>query len=275
MLLLTATTDLIRIITSAACDVDVVANYVERNQSTFVVGADGRQATNITTATTTTVVGSPGATTSRNVKTVHIRNAHASTSVDVMVTLELTGPVVYELHKVTLLAGEALEYVEGVGFFVLANASGLDRKLIVAADVTNATTAFADVTGLTCPLLSGKHYNFQAMLIHRTDATTTGARFGVNIGAVPTQLAVHGESQITSSVTAAAQGQSAMVTARDTAIVVETTGPGAVNMLCMMYGWIQPSADGIFAIRCQSEVAVANALIVEAGSWCRIWEATG
>lgn len=273
MLLLLATTDKIRLVTSAAGTLDVVASIQDKTTSSGAISS-ASQRTAITTAATTDIVAAPSSGIERNIVEITIRNKHASTPTDVTVLLDANGTG-YEICKFTVNAGDTLEYVEGIGWFLITNEAALDRKLMVLADVTNATTSFADVTGLSCPLLSGKHYNFEAMLIHRTDATTTGARFGVNIGAVPTNLALHGVSQITSSVTAAAVGMSAMVTARDTAIVVETTGPGAVNMLCMMYGWIQPSADGIFAVRCQSEVAVANALIVEAGSWCRIWEVTG
>ena len=153
-----------------------------------------------------------------------------------------------------------------------AQTAKLDAKLRVVSDVVNATTSFADVTGLTQALLSGKKYAFEAWLFHQTNATTTGAQFGVNIGATPTVLNLSSISQITASVTAATFGSSAMVTAVDTAAVVETTGPGAVNMLAVLAGFIQPSADGTFAIRCKSEVAVASGLTVKAGSWLRIWE---
>lgn len=273
MLLLVSTTDKIQLTTSAAATVDVVASIQDKTTSTGNI-TSASQRTAITTATTTDVVAAPASGVERNIVELTVRNKHASTATDVTVILDANATD-YEICKFTLNAGDTLEYIEGVGWFLITNTAALDRKLYVNADVTNATTSWADVTGLTCPLLSGKHYNFQAFLIHRTNATTTGARFGVNIGAAPTQLAVHGQSQITSSVTAATFGASAMVTALDTAIVVETTGPGATNMLCTMGGWIQPSANGTFAVRCQSEVATANALIVEAGSWCRIWEATG
>jgi len=59
---------------------------------------------------------------------------------------------------------------------------------------------------------------------------------------------------------------------RDDMKVVETTGPGAVNMLAIISGYIVPSADGTFAVRCASEVAVASGLTIKAGSWLRIWE---
>jgi hypothetical protein len=141
------------------------------------------------------------------------------------------------------------------------------------ADQVFATAAsFADITDFTCPMLSGHKYSFEAFIFHITNATTTGAQFGVNIGAAPTLLIAGGAHQITSSLTAAGFGASSAVTARDTAIVAETTGPGAVVATANIAGTIIPSADGTFALRATSEVTVANGLTVKAGSLLRIRE---
>lgn len=275
MLLLTSTSDKIQLITGTAVNVDVHASYVDLASG---VTTPGRTNSKISTGTTTDVVGSPASSTTRNVKQIHAANIHASSSV--VVTIQHTdGTNVILLQTVTLAAGERVSYVEGSGFRVF-DVNGvertatpkLDAKLRVVSDVVNATTSFADVTGLTQALLSGKKYAFECHLYHQTNATTTGAQFGVNIGAAPTVFDLSAIQQITASVTAAAYGSSAMVTARDTAAVVETTGPGAVNMLAILSGFIQPSADGTFAVRCASEVAVASGLTVKAGSWLRIWE---
>lgn len=277
MLLLSSTADKLRLVTGSAVDVDVHASFVDITGSPSVA-TPSRTNSKITTATTTDIVASPAASTIRNVKTLHVHNVHASSSV--LITINHTdGTNVVKLYEVTLLAGERLAYVEGQGFRVIdvngaerISTVKLDAKLRVVSDVVNATTSFADVTGLTQNLQSGKKYAFECHLFHQTNATTTGAQFGVNIGAAPTVLDLCAIQQITSSVTAAAYGSSAMVTARDTAAVVETTGPGAVNMLAILSGFIQPSADGTFAIRCASEVAVASGLTIKAGSWLRIWE---
>ena len=273
MLLLLATTDKISLITSAAGTLDVVASIQDKTTSTGAI-ASVSQRTAITTATTTDIVAVPGAGIERNIVELTIRNKHATQATDVTIQLDANGTL-YEIGKWDVAAGDTLEYIEGVGYFLVASPSALDKRLVVTSDVVNATTSFADITGLTCALLSGKHYNFQCALIHQTNATTTGAQFGVNIGAAPTSLILAGNAQITASVTAAAFGSSAAVAAVDTAMVVETTGPGAVNMIANMVGWIVPSANGTFAVRCKSEVAVASGLTVKAGSWCRIWEAVG
>lgn len=273
MLLLLATTDKLQLVTSAAADIDVVASIQDKTTSTGAIGS-ASQRTTITTATTTDIVAAPSSGIERNIVELTARNAHATQPSDVTAVLNANGTL-YEICKFTLAAGDTLEYIEGVGWFLITNAAALDKKLVVTADVINATTSWADITGLTCLLQAGKSYNFLASLIHQTNATTTGARFGVNTGSAPTSLILGGLAQITASVTAATFGSSAAVTARDTGMVVETTGPGAVNMIAIMHGFIIPSATQTFAIRCQSEVAVASGLTIKAGSWCRVWEATG
>ena len=231
----------------------------------------------VTGATANTALKAGTASRKTRILSASLFNDH--TSVSNTVTVEKTdGTNTSQLVQAMLLPGESLYYTGSVWIHYDANgvptlaSEKLDAKLRVTSDVVNATTSFADVTGLTVALKSGKAYVFEAMLFHQTNATTTGAQFGVNIGATPTVLNLWGNQQITASVTAAAFGSSAMVTAVDTAAVVETTGPGAVNMVAYITGYVVPSADGTFAIRCKSEVAVASGLTIKAGSWLRIWE---
>lgn len=271
MLILTnpGTADKIQLVTSAAVTVDVHASYTDHTLSTDNV-VSGRQNTAITTATTTDICAGPASGDVRNVKALNIRNKHASTSVDVTVVIDVSGTD-YELFKVTLLAGQTLEFVEGVGFFVVAQTSKLYKNLRVTSDVVNATTSFADVTGLTWAVESGKHYNFEAHLYHVSNATTTGARFGV-AGPAMTALRISGIDTVTGSVTASAHSApTADITAQDTAFTAQTTGSANVT-LAIMSGYFNPSAAGTFAVRFQSEVAVASGLTVKVGSWMQLWE---
>lgn len=268
MLYLTnAGTDKLQIITATGADCDVHVSWVDNNAGAFT---PGRTNTAITTATTTDVCATPASSTNRAVKTIHCRNKD-TTQQTVTVIYNQNGTQ-FELHEATLAPEDSLEYIEGIGFFTLSNTSKLDKMLFVSADVTNATTSFADITGLTWPILGGHKYIFNACLIHQTNATTTGAQFGVNGPAVTNLIAV-GIGNITQSITAAAFGSSAAVTAVDTATVVETTGPGTANVIYIMQGAYEPSADGTFAVRSKSEVAVASGLIIKRGSWCHLREA--
>lgn len=114
MLNLSSTSDLLRVVTDQAITVDVQATWVDLNAGT---ASPGRTNTAITTATTTTVVASPAASTVRNVKHLSVRNKHASTSCTVVV-LHSDGTTIVEMFKATLAAGENLIFNEGEGFKV-------------------------------------------------------------------------------------------------------------------------------------------------------------
>lgn len=275
MLLLTSTSDVVRVTTGSAADLRAHASWMDNAAGVITPGRTNTAS--IASATTTTVVGSPGASTQRNVKHLSVRNVHATVSTTVLIE-HYDGTTAEALWNGTLLAGESV-VLDDRGIWTLYGVDGaakpssakLDAKVSVVNDVVNATTSFADVTGLTVALKSGKRYAFEAHLIHQTNTSTTGAQFGVNIGAAPTSLIVATIDTVTASVTGSAHS-AGVVTAVDTAATAQTTGSGAVNVLGILSGFIQPSADGTFAIRCKSEVAVASGLTVKAGSWLRIWE---
>lgn len=113
MLLLTSTSDLVRVVTgSAASTITVHASYVDLNGTTVT---PGRTNTNITTATTTTVVGSPGAGTSRNVTALYITNNSSGTNCDVAVN-HTDGTTTSELMQFVLLPGENMTFNEEGGW---------------------------------------------------------------------------------------------------------------------------------------------------------------
>ncbi len=270
MLHLAATTHKFQLVTSAAVTVDVMASYTDLSGTTVT---PGNQMTAITTATTTDVVAVPGASTVRRVHLLTVRNKHATSPVDVTLVIDVSATD-YEIHKATLLAGEMLEYVEGLGFFTVQTTRKAFFNRRVTSDYINATTSFSDITGLTCPIEASKHYNFEAHLYHIENAATTGAQFGVN-GPALTTLTIQEIGAVIPSVTASSmQSNLAAVTAYDTAAVVATasaTTPGVV--MAILSGWITCSAAGTFAMRGKSEVAVAAGLTVKAGSWMQLWEA--
>ena len=60
-------TDSLEVVTSAACTLDVVTSYVDYTAS---AATPGSQNTAITTATTTTIISAPAASTQRQVKRI-------------------------------------------------------------------------------------------------------------------------------------------------------------------------------------------------------------
>ncbi len=108
MIILASTADLIRVVTSHAATIEVHASFVDLNGTTVT---PGRTNTLITTATTTTIVGSPAASTVRNLKHLNITNDHASQSCSVTVE-HSDGTTVIELMQLVLLPGENMIFNE-------------------------------------------------------------------------------------------------------------------------------------------------------------------
>lgn len=274
MLLLTSVSDLVTVVTGSAGAIKVHASWVDNTTTAVTPGRTNTAS--IASATTTTVVGAPDASTQRNVRKLSIHNDHASISNAITVN-HTDGTNVEPLWNGTLLPNETI-VLDQEGRWTYYGADGsvkpytakLQTMLRVTADVINATTSFADITGLTVALKSGRFYGFHSHLYHISNATTTGAQFGYNIDNAPTTSILGTIDTVTASITASVHS-AGVVTARDTAATAQTTGSAGIT-LAILSGMIQPSADGTFAMRCKSEVAVAAGLTIKAGSWLHIWE---
>src|SRR5690242_16859265 len=114
MLLLASTSDKLQVNLSGNVTTDVHASWVD---SASGVITPGRTNTALSTSGTADAVASPGASTYRAVKTLTVRNRHASTAVDATV-IHTDGTNAMELVKATLSAGDALHYDQHAGFTV-------------------------------------------------------------------------------------------------------------------------------------------------------------
>lgn len=109
MLLLASTSDILRLVTGTATStIEVHASYIDLNGTTVT---PGRTNTRITTATTTTIVGSPAASTTRNIKAVYVANNSAGTSCTIAAE-HYDGTNSIELMQFILLPGENMGYRE-------------------------------------------------------------------------------------------------------------------------------------------------------------------
>jgi len=185
VLLLTSTSDKVQIVTTTTANIDVHASFADVSGTTVTLG---RLNTKINTATTTDVVASPAASTSRNVKTLQIANVHASAS-NVVTIQHTDGTNVVQIESVTLLAGERIAYREGIGTRLI-DASGMEKTNVpinigqyltatLLADVSNSTTTAAKITGMDTPCGAGT-WLFEYFLRYQSSATTTGVKLGVN-----------------------------------------------------------------------------------------------
>lgn len=188
MLLLTATTDKLQLTTSAATAIDVVAAFVDISvaEPPVVQDTTGKQLTAISTATTTDIVAAPAASTTRNVKHLTVRNKSTSTSNDVTLIFDANGTD-YELIKVTLKPGETLEFIEGVGFYVVGSVVPSRTNLDVTS--LNPFTSDTYLTGssiaLPADLKIGSIYRAN-IAIAKTNAGTAAPVLTVRLGTAQT-----------------------------------------------------------------------------------------
>lgn len=149
MVLLTSTSDLIRIVTSAAGAMDVHASWMDHLSGVVTPGRTNTAS--ITTATTTTVVGSPAASTQRNVKLLTISNEHASVT-NVITVEHFDGTTAETIWEGTLLPGEFV-ILDSEGGWTLYGVGGVVRPYIQPVlfnqSVANQGAGFATDTYLT------------------------------------------------------------------------------------------------------------------------------
>lgn len=281
MLLLASTSDLLRVVTSAAVATDVHASFVDLNTSTSAT-TPGRTNTAITTATTTTVVASPAASTVRTVKTLCVRNKHASTAQTVTV-LHSDGTTVVELVQAILSAGDALHYDEHQGFTVrdlrgqvktrsdglVSAAVSATNIVVLGSNVVNnnaSANTIADVTGLSFDVTGGETYWFEFVIRYNAAATTTGSRWSINGPGSPTSL--HYRSEYTLTATTQTTNSA---TAYDIPAAASASSLTTGN-IATIWGLITPSGNGTVVARFASEIS-SSAITALAGStlrWMRV-----
>ena len=155
MLILASTSESLEIITSAAGSVDYVAGYADHTTS----GATAGSATgNISTATTTTAIAAPAASTQRQIREVTVRNA-GTAATHVTVQLKPSGTA-RTIIKAALQPGETLAYSAGQGWYSLDSA-GREKTTSALAQETGYTLAIHKV-GVTMEAIGVWHSHHAA-----------------------------------------------------------------------------------------------------------------
>lgn len=139
-------------------------------------------------------------------------------------------------------------------------------RIYLTADVTNSTTSFADVTGLSFALVVGRKYHIRGQFV-TTGTATTGVCYALNASpsTAPTLMAINTRGDLT-----ATTEKISSFTAFDTG----TAGSDliAAGTVDTMEGTIVPSVSAIYVVRFKAETAVATTC--KAGSFIE-WEAVG
>jgi len=131
MILLDGTTETLTIATSSTADIDFLISYADISTSSFTPGSVEGKYVAINTANA--ALGSPAASTQRQVKLIIITNRHASTSNTIIVKKYVPTNEYYLTPSVTLAAGESMQYMDGQGWIYYASNGTVKGNLLAAA----------------------------------------------------------------------------------------------------------------------------------------------
>lgn len=115
MILLTDTTHILELLSTSTSSTDYYVTYADITTTLFTPGVSSG---NIATATTTTILAAPAASTQRQVKLITIRN-RGTAAQSVTIKYDVSGTERFLTPTIALAAGESLNYTDGQGFVVL------------------------------------------------------------------------------------------------------------------------------------------------------------
>lgn len=264
----------LRMVTSSAANVDVVASHLTKATGGAITKAPAWA--KVSSATTTTIISAAGSGEERDIYALVLRNVHASLA-NTIILQAFDGTNAFEVFKVTLAAGEQAVYDGLVGWRYF-NAQGMSKtanslgssgpassiwsESVLAADVVNANATantIADITGLSFPVLSGLRYRFRFTLDWTSAVITTGARFSI-LGPTFSRLAYTSEYGLTATTETLNQ-----LGAYDLPAAANASPALIAGNIAVIEGFITPTADGNVIGRFASEV-LNSAITVKAGS---------
>lgn len=278
MILLVTTSDSMLLVTSDASSIDVFTSWSDLAAG---VTTDGRTNTLISTATTTTIVGSPAASTYRSIKNVTIRNRSTTAACRITVIHRASGPVDAEMIQVLLQPQDSLVYTEHDAWRYMRGpygtlASAHDRvwvdptigavfTQILPANVVNAKATanrLIDVRELQFSVREGQRYWFNYTLMYTAAATTTGSRWSIYGPGSPTALRYISENSLTTTSKTTTEGHAAY----DLPAASNGSSAATGSNIAIIEGFIDnPTCDGIVFPRFASEV-LSSAITLLAGS---------
>lgn len=274
MIVLTTTSDAVRITLGEAHTTTAMRLYSSYRDITTTTYAPGRNATNSNGTSAVDVVAAPAASTQR---VVDLLAAYNTDTVNHVVTVSFyDGSTNREMFKVTLAPAESLTYVDGTGFSVFATSgavktmvsgttnptSSVLQSTVLGADVVNnnaVANSIASVTGLSFDVVAGNKYYFWFVISYTAAATTTGSRWSIT-GPATSYLAYTSEYSL-----AATTQTVGNYVAYDNPAACNATSAATTGNTATIEGLIVPSANGTVIARFASEVG-GSAITAKAGS---------
>lgn len=281
MLILKHGSALISAETTTNADVDFHVSYVDLADSSQLA-TPGAVNTQITTASTSTIVAGVSTTTSRGIKAIQAYNADASLTTDVIFRLN-DGSTSIKIHRVTLAPGQSVTYEDRRGWDLNESTTtfgvGKIKMLALATQFDTSSATPSEVTGLSMPLVAGT-YVYEYTLLYSCAAATTGVSLSINYDAGHTKhvnIQTWADASATASTAAPDQDQvlttggvvgcfasrASSTAGRGTTISVDT---GGADMMFTVSGLLIVTASGNIELWWGSEPAAAAATSLLVGS---------
>ena len=131
-----------------------VASYVDINQSTFAMSAMSTNTGASNSTTAVTLVAAPGATTSRQLKYLSVKNSDTAA---VLLWIQLNdNTTLREIWKGTLAVGDTLVYVDSLGFNVLDSNGAIKEAIATLTSLTLTSTL--TMSGTAANIAIGSNY---------------------------------------------------------------------------------------------------------------------
>jgi len=138
------------------------------------------------------------------------------------------------------------------------NLEHTEQKKVLSAQVTNATTSFADVGTLSWDVLTNEVWEFEAVILYNVNAATTGTNWAINGPAGDAAYTVLTSTSATAVDYRAKNALDASATSNATAYTARN--------IAIIKGIVRPVANGTYVLRFAAEVAIANAVTADYGS---------
>jgi hypothetical protein len=278
MIILSNTTDKIRVKLGSVVSTSELKCYVAYRETTTTTIVPNRNVTNTNGTTEVDLVSSPSSSTQKIVDYISVYNSDTSSAI---VTIEFyDNGTIYDLSIVNLGVSEKLEYQEGIGFKIIStngaskvaeNEPGLTESstikfVSISGDVTSTSTSFTDITGLSFPVVANKNYWFRFVVPYTVNATTTGIRLSINGPSSPTYLVYYVELPNGTNVLGIRLGLTTYDATPTTANSTTTN-----SNLGIIEGVITPSSNGILIGRISTESA-GQTVTIKSGSMIKYLE---
>ena len=164
-------------------------------------------------------------------------------------------------------AGKALTYTASTNTFGCNTISGSGPTyVLLTQNRATAVTSYADITDLIIPVSANTRYEIACFFNYAANATTTGLAIGWTGPASPTLTNGIMSSVLSGGITTGASNSVGNDTGTATASSSLNTAGNTATFRGM---WSNGANAGNVQMRFKSEVATANAIVIQAGSFCK------